>query len=140
MGFETLEAAAYEALRRSLVDVGSLWREWERLGGLRRRGGAAIERLLNLLIPPERQPESSAEMKLLNLVRSAGLPEPAPQFRVRLSGTRGVRLDLAWPYRLVALEFNPYKYHGGRPRYLDDASGCAGVSRRGGPPAGAAAR
>jgi hypothetical protein len=56
------------------------------------------------------------------LLRAAGLPEPIPQYRVALSATRSVRLDYAWPDAKVYCEFDPYKWHGGRDKYMSDSA------------------
>ena len=52
------------------------------------------------------------------LFRRAGLPEPILQHRVRLSPTRFYELDFAWPQSKVFCEFDSYKWHGGRDRYM----------------------
>jgi hypothetical protein len=59
-------------------------------------------------------------MRLLQIIRAAGLPEPVPQYRVDLSPTRTVRLDFAWPEFKIYCEFDSYKWHGGRDRYMRD--------------------
>ena len=119
MSMETLELAMQEALRRDLVDVARVWREWQRLGGTRRPGGKVIEELLNRFVAPVRKPDSTAEVRLLHLIRTAGLPEPVPQHRVALSPTRWYQLDFAWPEARVFCEFDSYKWHGSRTRYMN---------------------
>ena len=118
MAVETLELAMHEALRRDLLDVARVWREWERLGGTRRPGGKVIEQLLNRFVAPEQKPDSTPEVRLLQLMRGAGLPEPVPQHRVALSATRWYQLDFAWPNAGVFCEFDSYKWHGSRTRYM----------------------
>ena len=118
MSMETLELAMHEALRRDLLDVARVWREWERLGGTRRPGGRLIEELLNSFVAPVRKPDSTPEVRLLQLLRAAGLPEPVPQHRVPLSATRWYQLDFAWPDARVFCEFDSYKWHGSRTRYM----------------------
>jgi very-short-patch-repair endonuclease len=118
----TYELAVQEAIRRNLVDLPRLWREWERLGGVRRPGGRTVAEVLNSYVAPLRNPETRPETRLLQIIRAAGLPEPVPQFRVALSATRSARLDFAWPDEKVYCEFDPYKWHGGRDRYMYDAT------------------
>jgi hypothetical protein len=60
-------------------------------------------------------------MRLLQLLRAAGCPEPVPQYRVQLSATREVRLDFAWPESKIYCEFDSFKWHGGRDRYMSGA-------------------
>jgi hypothetical protein len=118
MSVETLELAMHEALRRDLVDVARVWREWERLGGTRRPGGKVIEAMLNRFVAPVQKPDTTPEVRLLQLIRAAGLPEPVPQHRVALSPTRWYQLDFAWPDARVFCEFDSYKWHGSRTRYM----------------------
>jgi hypothetical protein len=42
------------------------------------------------------------------------------QHRVELSSTRFAKLDFAWPEAKVYCEFDPYKWHGGRDKYMRD--------------------
>ncbi len=116
----TYELALQEAIRRNLVDIARVWRVWERLGGTWRPGGRVVAELLNSYIPPIRTPDTRPETRLLQLLRAAGLPEPVPQFNVALSRTRTARLDFAWPEKKTYCEFDPYKWHGGRDRYMHD--------------------
>ena len=118
MAIATLDHAMHDAIRRSLVDVDRVWREWERLGGIRRPGGRAMERMLQRFVPPVRTPDTSPEVRLLQLIRDAGLPEPVPQFRVWLSEVRWVDLDFGFPEVKGYAEFDSYKYHGDRDRYM----------------------
>ena len=85
-----------------------------------RPGGRVVEELLGNFVPPARKTDSTPESQLLQLLRAAGLPEPVPQHRVDLSPTRWARLDFAWPEAKVYCEFDPYKWHGGRDKYMRD--------------------
>jgi len=113
-----LDEVMHEAVRRDLVDVASVWREWERLHGRIRPGGDAVAEMLERFVPPVGKRPTRPELKLLQLVRRAGLPEPVLQFRVWLSETRWVDLDVAWPEWKVFAEFDPYKWHGSRHTYM----------------------
>ena len=121
MPMRDLDHALHDAIRRDLVDVARVWREWERLGGTIRPGGKAIAKLLPSFVPPKRPVDSSPEIQLLQYIRAAGLPEPVPQFRVWLSPTRWVDLDFAWPWLKIFIEFDSYKFHGNRDKYMRDA-------------------
>jgi hypothetical protein len=44
-----------------------------------------------------------------------------PQFRVWLSETRWADLDFGFPTQRGFAEFDPYKYHGNRDKYMKDA-------------------
>jgi len=117
----TYELAFQEAVRRNLVDIARVWREWERLGGTFRPGGRIVQEVLLSFVPPIRKPETTPEMRLLQVLRAAGCPEPVPQYRVQVSATREARLDFAWPEHKLYCEFDSYKWHGGRDRYMYDA-------------------
>ena len=114
----TLDLAMHDAVRRSLVDVERVWREWQRLGGAVRPGGEAIEEMLRRFLPPQRDADSTPELKLLQLVRASGLPEPILQFRVWYSPTIWFDLDLSWPWIERYMEFDSYKYHGNRDKFM----------------------
>jgi len=122
MSAKVLDHALHDAIRRDLVDVARVWREWERLGGAIRPGGKAIEALLRNFVPPLRRAETSPELLLLQCIRRARLPEPVPQFRVWMSPTRWVDLDFAWPWLKLFIEFDSYKFHGNRDKYMKDAA------------------
>jgi hypothetical protein len=117
----TLDLAMHDAVRRSLVDVERVWREWNRLGGAKRNGGRTVEMMLRRFVPPIGDVQTAPELRLLQLIRAAGLPEPVPQFRVWFSPTRWVDLDLAWPWIKRFMEFDSYKYHGNRDKFMRDA-------------------
>ncbi len=118
LSVDTYDHTMLEAVRRDLVDVPQVWAEWERLGGVERPGGLMVERMLNNFIPPSSKNATTPELRLLQIVRAAGLPEPVLQFRVWLSPTRWVDLDLAWPEFEAWAEFDPYKWHGNRDAYM----------------------
>ncbi len=114
---QTLELALMEAVRRELVDVGSVWAEHERLGGTFRLGGAPMLSVLRAFVPPVRSTESVGESKMLLILREQHFPEPVPQLWLTLPDGERIRLDLAWPDWKASLEFDPYRWHGDRDRY-----------------------
>jgi hypothetical protein len=118
----TLELALLEAVRRDLVDIPSVWREYERLGHYKRLGGEVMLPILERFVAPIRKPESTPETDLLLMLRKAGLPEPVPQFWLTLPNGERIRLDYAWPWLRCGAEFDPYKYHGDRERYEKNAA------------------
>jgi hypothetical protein len=119
---QILDHALLEATRRQLVDVRSVWRTQERLGGDVRLGGKVIIDALQSFVPPVRSPETSAETLLLQLIRQHGFPEPVAQYWLRLPNGEWIRLDYAWPSLRIGCEFDPYWYHGDRERYEKNAS------------------
>jgi len=94
-------------------------------------GGRVVEELLNNFVAPARKADSTPELRLLQFFRVAGLPEPIPQQRVELSATRFVKLDFAWPEAKVYCEFDSYKRHGGRDKYMRDTNRRLQLAKRG---------
>jgi len=115
---EEHDHAMLEAVRRDLVDEALVWSEWERLGGEFRPGGRAVKAMLENFVRGSSPHATKPELRLLQLVRAAGLPEPVLQYRVWLTPTRWVDLDLAWPEYKVFAEFDPYRWHGRRDTYM----------------------
>jgi len=112
---ETLEVAMESAVRMGRTSPEALWRGVDRNPG--RRG---LRKLRWLLIV--RQPEiaySRWEVKLLRLIRRAGLPEPVRQFKV-WDGTKWRKIDLAYPELRIALEYDSYTWHSGRKAWERD--------------------
>jgi hypothetical protein len=118
---QTAELVLQEAIRRNLVDITVVWGRWEKLGGERRLGGRIAKRLIDRWNPASAKTDSEAEAILLECIRGAGLPEPVPQHRVWLGPDECADLDFAWPDRKVAVEFDSYRWHGGRIKH--DADG-----------------
>jgi hypothetical protein len=55
---------------------------------------------------------SDSELRMLAVLREAGLPEPVQQYRVRV-GRRNYVLDFAWPDRQVFAEYYGLAVHSG---------------------------
>jgi hypothetical protein len=116
---DQLDGIVDEALCRPLCSPSSvldaLDRAQRRPG---RRGAAALRGSLEPWLQGVR-PGSPAEVRLLRRIRDWGLPAPVCQHEVQL-GVGGRRrmavIDLAWPDRLVGLEYDGERHHG--PRQL----------------------
>jgi very-short-patch-repair endonuclease len=126
---DELETVLNEGIRRNLLAVPALARRLEQLGPLR-RGTATVRTVLNRNAPNRRAPESVLETRFLQLVRSAGLPEPLPQFQVRLRNGAVARVDFAYPDRKIAIELDGAAFHSGelavrRDRRRDTRLGAA---------------
>jgi hypothetical protein len=107
------------ALRRSMTDVGRLWllleQEW-----MRGRRGVGI--LRDLLIPRTkgRAPsDSDMEIDLRHLIDDAGLPAPVHQYPFIIPSGR-IRMDLAYPHRLLDIETDSLSWHLDRETFERD--------------------
>jgi hypothetical protein len=110
-----------EAIRRNLADIGLVGLRWEKLGGEIRPGGRVARRIIDRWLPSSAAVDSRAEAQLLRLFRDAGVAPPVPQHRVWTGPDECVDLDFAWPAQRVAIEFDSYRYHGGRLKHDRDA-------------------
>jgi hypothetical protein len=115
------ELVLEEAIRRNIADISLVGWRWEQLGGERRLGGALARKLIDRWLPGTAKADSGAEARLLRLIDEHGLPMPVPQHRVWLGPDECVDLDFAWPEFRVGLEFDSYRYHGGRLKHDADA-------------------
>ena len=110
-----LEIALECAFRRRLTSLTRVWRRTEDLTG--RRG---LGNLRRLLAQRQAAPAHSVwEVKLLQLLRDAGLPEPVRQFKV-WDGVKHRKIDLAYPGVLIALEYDSHTHHSGRQDWERD--------------------
>jgi hypothetical protein len=110
-----------EAIRRNLSDVAFVGLRWERLGGERRLGGRVARTIIDRWLPMTAKVDSRAESALLHILEENGFSAPVPQHRVWFGPDECVDLDLAWPERRVGIEFDSYRYHGGRLKHDADA-------------------
>jgi very-short-patch-repair endonuclease len=107
-----LEQVLNEGIRRNLLSVSAIARRLEEFGPLR-PGTKVVRAVLDRHVPNRRGPESVLETRFLQLVRSARLPEPIPQFHVKLGDGAVVRLDFAYPHHRIAIELDGAAYHSG---------------------------
>lgn len=108
-----LEEALDDALRRRLVTVARVrWHQRE-LGA--RAGCKTLTGLLDARATTTRAPESVFETKLLRVLRAAGLPPPAVQYRVG-----NYRLDFAYPDARIAIEADGFRFHSSRRQWDRD--------------------
>jgi very-short-patch-repair endonuclease len=68
---------------------------------------------------------SEAERRLLELIRTAGLPTPYTNVRVA-----GHEVDMLWPRQRLVVEVDGYAFHGSRVAFERDRSRDARLSRR----------
>lgn len=127
---DELETVLNDGIRRNLLSVSAIGRRLEELGPLR-PGTRVVQAVVSRHRTGRRAPESVLETRFLQLVRSAELPEPVPQFEIGLGGGAAARVDFAYPERRVAIELDGAAYHSGevaerRDRRRDNRLGAMG--------------
>ncbi len=113
-----VEAALTEALGQRITTIERLQQALRQGGGRGRRGAKVLRSIVSYI--GDHRPESILELRLLRLIRRAGLPVPISQFTVRRAGEIVARLDFAYPEFLLAIEADGYLYHGGRSAWRRD--------------------
>lgn len=106
--------AVFQAVRERRVEVSDVEREV--LAVSRLPGRAALRELLDQVGAGS---HSHLEVLGLRVLRPAGLPEPLRQHPIALPGGL-VRVDLAWPEVLLAVEFDGAAFHAGRDDWQRD--------------------
>lgn len=116
---ETLENCLEDALRMKRCSLAQIHEAIEMLGGRGKKGVATLRRLLELR-SDERPAESPLEVRVLRLIRSAGLPAPQRQYSIETKTKRTRRLDLAYPDLRLAIECEGYEHHSDRVAWSKD--------------------
>lgn len=114
---DALQRVVDDVLRRRLTTVAALGTLLERLGPLR-RGSAPMRAVLDARSGAV--PESDLETQFELLLRSHGLPAPQPQFSVVAPDGRRLRIDFAYPDRLVGIELLGAEFHAGPDQWRAD--------------------
>ncbi|MFC6344407.1 DUF559 domain-containing protein, partial [Nocardioides hankookensis] len=111
--------AAMNALARGhRLSVDDVLREIPRFRG--RRGVIQLRELATLLDPSI---ESQRESWLLITIHDAGLPLPEPQYWIVIDGVPTYRLDFAYPWLRVCVEYDGRDAHDGREAYDEERRG-----------------
>ena len=106
-----IEQAMEDAFRRRLCTPEQVQGRYRELARPGKRGFATVRRLLDERVGDSALTHSELERLTARLIRSLPLPPPVQQHPVRLPDTT-VRLDFAWPDRLIALECDGLYVHG----------------------------
>ena len=107
-----VEQVMEDAFRRRLCSVEDVVERFVRLPARGRRGATTVRALLADRTGAYVPTDSDFELRVLHLLEDAGIPSPVRQFEVDILGGRTVRLDLAWPEVLVAVECDGVYHHG----------------------------
>jgi hypothetical protein len=118
--FETVERAVEEALRRELTTLDDLDATLRRLARKGRRGAGVLRRVVEARTPNRTLTDTTVEMRMLQVLRANGLPEPVPQFVVWHNGRVVAQVDAAYPEWRIALEYDSYAWHSHRPARIRD--------------------
>jgi hypothetical protein len=118
----TVERAVEAALRKELTTLPDLRATVRRLGRPGRNGAGVLRRIIDERDPDRRLTESAMEMKLLQVLRAHGLPEPVTQYEIRDRGRFVARVDAAYPDLRIALEYESLDWHTGKAALLRDSA------------------
>jgi very-short-patch-repair endonuclease len=120
-----IEVALDDVCHRGLTTTTRVGAEVDRLR--RHAGDGRIRAVLEMKVADAmgssvRAAESPLESRTARVLRSSGLPAPAPQFEV-FDGRQFVgRVDFAWPEQMVALEVDGFAFHSDRTAWEKDRS------------------
>lgn len=98
-----VEQAIEDGLRRRLFTSEQLGERFARFDRRGKRGLRILRPLIAERVGPYVPTDSDFELRMVELIREAGLPEPVRQHRVDLDGV-SVYLDLSWPELLLFVE------------------------------------
>lgn len=113
-----------EALVRRLLTLEELAATVDRHP--RRRGAGRVRRVVDEDLAQPRRTRSEAERRLLDLIRTAALPEPQVNARVA-----GFEVDLHWPDARVVVEVDGFGFHASRAAFERDRRRDAELQARG---------
>ncbi|WP_432499006.1 hypothetical protein [Kineococcus auxinigenes] len=114
------------ALRVGLLDPGAALSRLDELPG--ERGVARARRLLTLA---DAGAESPGESWLRLRLADAGFPRVCTQIEVPRAGRASLRLDMGWPERRIAVEYDGEEFHGSARQREHDERRRAELRRRG---------
>ena len=116
----TVERAVEAALRREMTTIDDLVATVDRLGRKGRRGVGVLRQILAVRTPDRCLTESDMEMRLLQVLRANGLPEPVTQFEVWHHGRFIARVDAAYVQWRIALEYDSFLWHSNKAERARD--------------------
>jgi hypothetical protein len=114
VGRGLVELALENGLRRGLFTEAELAVLLKRVSRSGRPGGPPLRHLLEVRSADNRPTESEMETRLLQAIRTHGLPEPVRQHEVRQGRAFIARVDAAYPDEKIAIEYDSDEFHSGR--------------------------
>lgn len=99
------------ALSTGTLELEKLARLFSSLGRRGKPGTARMRRLLEKRDQDYAPPDSLLELRLIGLIRDAGLPEPEPQFQPPWLAPTDGRVDFAYPTHRLIVEGDSRKWH-----------------------------
>lgn len=118
----TVELAVEAALRRELTTLDALEATLHRLGRRGRNGAGVLRAILGVRTVDRALTESEMELRLLQVLRRNGLPEPVTQYEIRDGGRFVARVDAAYVDWRIALEYESFAHHTGRAALVRDSA------------------
>jgi len=118
----TVERAVEAALRQSLTTIDALEATVRRLGRRGRNGAGVLRTILELRNAGRALTESDMELRLLQALRSNGLPEPVTQYEIRHRWRFVARVDAAFVEWRIAIEYESFEHHTGRQALVRDSA------------------
>jgi hypothetical protein len=111
-----------ESLRRRLFTMQEAADLLVRVGRRGRNGAGVAREIMTTRLGLDTVGDSWLESRFLRIVRSAGLPDPQPQFEVAHCGRFVCRVDFAWPDAdpLVTVELDSERHHLDRATFRSD--------------------
>ncbi|HSL58686.1 MAG TPA: type IV toxin-antitoxin system AbiEi family antitoxin domain-containing protein [Acidimicrobiales bacterium] len=120
IGADDLECAFDSALRQGLTSLPRAAAVLRRLGRRGRRGIGPFRALVEGREGATGVTESMFEMRLVQVLRRAGLPEPVRQLTLHDQWGLIGRFDCAYPEAQVAIEADSVRFHHSRERFEAD--------------------
>jgi very-short-patch-repair endonuclease len=116
-----VEMCLDHAVRVGLSTTGELETLLDLIGRRGRNGTGVLRSILDAR-GGQGSTESPQETRLVRALRRHGFTGFVPQHEVRHAGRFVARVDIAFPERRVALEYESYQHHTGREALLRDSS------------------
>lgn len=107
-------------IRGGDLDLEALRATTARMAGPGRRRLRVVRRILAQRLPGYDPGDSELEVRAMRVLARSGLPTPVQQHPVVLPDGSLIRLDLAYPRVMVAIELDGWAFHGDRTSFERD--------------------